>query len=164
MPEDGQQQKRKKHLSHNINKSKNEGRDIHKRLRIFSDGGARGNPGPAAIAFMILSDDGQVLAASSRYIGVCTNNCAEYEALTAALESASGFHPDEVVCHLDSELVTRQLTGKYRVKDAVLKRKWQKVQVLKSRFATIQFVSVPRSHEFIEKVDELLNRTLDESA
>ncbi len=112
---------------------------------------------------MIVSDDGQVLAVSSCYIGVCTNNCAEYEALIAALESTSAFHPDEVVCHLDSELVVRQLTGKYRVKDAELKRKWQKVQVLKSRFSTTKFLSVPRGHEFIQKVDELLNRTLDES-
>jgi ribonuclease HI len=127
---------------------------------IFSDGGARGNPGPAAIAFLILSEKGQVLMANSRYVGSRTNNQAEYEALISALESAVRLHAEEVICHLDSELVVKQLNGEYRVKNPELRKLWRKVQELSSKVKT-KFMSVSRTNTQIQKADALVNETLD---
>jgi ribonuclease HI len=131
---------------------------------VFSDGGARGNPGPAATAFSILSENGQILMTKSRYIGLRTNNQAEYEALMAALESASALNADEVTCHLDSELVTKQLTGEYTVRNLELREKWNKVQELKRHFKKVSFICVPRTDYQIQKVDKLVNETLDRAS
>ncbi|HLN89800.1 MAG TPA: ribonuclease HI family protein, partial [Candidatus Binatia bacterium] len=86
-------------------------------LKIYSDGGARGNPGPAAIAFVALDEEGEIVKADSRTIGVRTNNQAEYEALLFALQFGVEVGAQEVICNLDSELVARQLNGQYSVKD-----------------------------------------------
>jgi ribonuclease HI len=131
-------------------------------LTLFSDGGARGNPGPAAIGFVILSDKGQVLMAKSRYLGSRTNNQAEYEALIAALESAIALHAEEVICHLDSELVVKQLNGEYRVKNSELRKLWRQVQELIRSFTNASFISVPRTNTHIQKADALVNNALDE--
>ncbi|MBM4400923.1 MAG: ribonuclease HI family protein [Crenarchaeota archaeon] len=136
--------------------------DIHKRLMVFSDGGARGNPGPAAAAFIVLSENGQVLAANSRYLGLRTNNQAEYEALIAALQFAATVNAEEVICHLDSELVAKQLTGEYAVKNSELKRLWRKIQELTSGFKNVRFISVPRTNIQLQKADALVNEALDE--
>ena len=128
---------------------------------IFSDGGARGNPGPAAIACLITAENGSVVMAKSRYIGLHTNNQAEYEALIMALESAMTLGAEEAVCHLDSELVSKQLNGEYAVKNPALKQMWNKVQELKWRFKKVCFVNVPRANNFIQKADKLVNETLD---
>jgi ribonuclease HI len=133
-------------------------------LMIFSDGGARGNPGPAAIAFVALNDQGETVKADSRFIGVHTNNQAEYEALLMALEYALDVGAQEVVCHLDSELVAKQLTGEYTVKNPELQQLWRKVQQLKRCFKKISFVNVPRVHAQIQVADELVNETLDKEA
>ena len=128
---------------------------------IFSDGGARGNPGPAAIAFVVLSDKGQILMTNSCYIGSRTNNQAEYEALIAALESAVALHAEEVICHIDSELVAKQLTGEYTVKNSELRKLWMKVQELNKVFKKVSFVRVPRTNIKIQKADVLVNEVLD---
>jgi len=128
---------------------------------IFSDGGARGNPGPAAIAFVILSGTSQILMTKSRYIGLRTNNQAEYEALIAALESAVAFNAEEATCHLDSELIAKQLAGDYAVKNRELRKMWNKVQELKRHFKKVSFINVPRTNNKIQKVDKLVNETLD---
>jgi ribonuclease HI len=107
---------------------------------VFSDGGARGNPGPAALAFVILSETGQTLITKSCYIGFHTNNQAEYEALIAALESAVALNAEEATCHLDSELVAKQLTGEYAVKNRELRKMWNKVQELKRHFKKVSFI------------------------
>ncbi len=135
---------------------------MQKRLMVFSDGGARGNPGPAAIAFIVLSENGQVLMVNSRYVGLRTNNQAEYEALIAALESAATIGAEEVVCHLDSELVTKHLTGEYAVKNSELKKLWKKAQELAGGFKKVSYVNVPRTNSQIQKADELVNERLDE--
>jgi len=135
---------------------------MHKRLMVFSDGGARGNPGPAAAAFIVLSENGQVLAANSRYLGLRTNNQAEYEALIAALQFAATVNAEEVICHLDSELVTKQLTGEYTVKNSELRQLWRKIQELNRCFKNIRFISVPRTNIQIQKADTLVNEILDE--
>ena len=134
------------------------------RLLLYSDGGARGNPGPAAIAFVALNGKGETVKADSRFIGVHTNNQAEYEALLMALKFAFDKKAQEVVCHLDSELVAKQLNGEYAVKNDQLWQLWRKVQQLKVCFLKISFVNVPRSNPQIERADELVNKTLDEEA
>jgi ribonuclease HI len=134
---------------------------IHAHLMIFSDGGARGNPGPAAIAFIIQSETGKVLATNSRYIGVNTNNQAEYQALIAALERGITLRAEKATCHLDSELVVKQLSYEYKVKNQELRKLWQKIQELKRHFSDVKFVNVPRSHPVIQKVDKLVNLALD---
>ncbi len=129
---------------------------------VFSDGGARGNPGPAAAAFIVLSENGQVLTANSRYLGLRTNNQAEYEAVIAALQFAAAVNAEEVICHLDSELVAKQLTGEYAVKNLELRKLWSKVRELSKCFKNVRFISVPRTNIQIQKADTLVNEALDE--
>ena len=128
---------------------------------IFSDGGARGNQGPAATAFLILSEQSQVLTTRSHYIGTCTNNQAEYYALISALETAATLKPDEIICHTDSELVAKQLKGDFAVKNPTLKQLWQRVKELEKQFKKVRFVNVPRTHSQIQEADRLVNLTLD---
>lgn len=135
---------------------------MHKRLMIFSDGGARGNPGPAAAAFIVLSENGQVLTTNSRYLGLRTNNQAEYEALIEALHFAAKVNAEEITCHLDSELVAKQLTREYAVKNSELSKLWRKVQELNKCFKKVSFISVPRTNIQIQKADALVNKVLDE--
>ncbi len=137
------------------------GTSLHKRLIVYSDGGARGNPGPAAAGFLILTENSQELKSASRFLGVRTNNQAEYEALIAALEAAAALGAEEVVCHLDSELVAKHLTGEYRVKNAELLKLWNKVRDLHVNFKKISFVNVPRTDGYIQKADALVNGALD---
>lgn len=131
------------------------------KLKVFSDGGARGNPGPAAIAFVAQNMQGETVAADSRYIGVHTNNQAEYEALLLALKYAADQKASEVTCHLDSELVAKQLNGEYAVKNSELRLLWRKVQEIKPCFVEVVFVNVPREHPQIQRADALVNETLD---
>ncbi len=98
---------------------------------------------------------------NSRYIGSRTNNQAEYEALIAALEFAATVNAEEVVCHIDSELVAKQLTGEYSVKNSELGKLWKKVRELSRCFKKVSFASVPRTDIQIQKVDALVNETLD---
>lgn len=128
---------------------------------MYSDGASRGNPGPSAIAFMILTGDGEILKRKSEYVGFGTSNHAEYCALISALDSASRLESQEVVCYLDSELVVKQLNGEYQVRDPELRRLWMKVQVLKQSFRKISFMHVPRTEKYIEQVDSLANQTLN---
>lgn len=94
-------------------------------------------------------------------MGVCTNNQAEYSALLAALDIAANLETDMVTCHLDSELVAKQLNGEYRIKNRELKKLWQRVQEKKKQFTKVEFIFVPRSHPTIQEVDKLVNSALD---
>ncbi len=132
------------------------------RLMLYSDGGARGNPGPAAIAYLALTETGQVIKKDSRFIGERTNNQAEYEALIAALEFAKAIKIGEITCHLDSELVGKQLKGEYKVKNPELWKLWCRAIELKGSFKKVCFVNVPRTNRFIDMADALVNKTLDE--
>jgi ribonuclease HI len=131
------------------------------KIFIFSDGGARGNPGPAAIAFVATTESGVTVKAESKYIGNHTNNQAEYQALLLALKFVAQQKIPEVTCYLDSELVERQLNGKYTVKNYELKKLFAQVQILKSSFKQICFINVPRTHPMIQMADSLVNKTLD---
>lgn len=128
---------------------------------MYSDGASRGNLGPSAIAFMILTDGGEILERRSEYVGFGTNNHAEYSALISALDAASKMESQEVVCYLDSELVVKQLNGEYQVKNPNLRRLWMKVHDLKQSFQKISFMHVPRTEKHIEEVDSLANQTLN---
>jgi len=131
------------------------------RLTVYSDGASRGNPGISAIAFIIMTEDGILLKRYSKYVGIRTNNQAEYEALISALESASKLTDQEVTCFMDSELVVKQLNGEYQVRNPTLKTLWLRVQELKQSFQRITFKSVPRTDIHIEQVDRLANQALD---
>jgi ribonuclease HI len=137
---------------------------MQKRLNVYSDGGARGNPGPAAAAYLILTETNTVVKSDSRFLGKRTNNQAEYEALNMALEAATELAAEEVVCHLDSELVCRQLTGTYKVKNPGLRTLWNRTQELKGCFKTIHFFNVRREDKWIAKADRLVNERLDQVA
>ena len=100
---------------------------------------------------------------NSRFIGVRTNNQAEYEALIAALESAIEHRAENVTCHLDSELVTKQVTGEYRVKNSQLRKLWNKVNELTRFLKKVSFMSVPRSNIHIQEADALVNEALDQA-
>ncbi len=131
------------------------------RLKAYSDGASRGNPGISAIAFVIMTEDGRLLKKYSKHVGIRTNNQAEYEALISALESASALTDQEVVCYLDSELVVKHLNREYRVRSPKLKALWLKVQELKENFRRVTFKNVPRTDRHIEQVDRLANQVLD---
>jgi ribonuclease HI len=135
---------------------------MYMRLLLYSDGGARGNPGPAAIAYLALTEEGELVKADSRSIGIHTNNQSEYMALIAALEFAITLKVEEVVCHLDSELVAKQLNGEYSTKNFELQKLWRKTKELRGCFREISFVNVPRDNPQIRRADALVNKTLDE--
>jgi lactoylglutathione lyase len=137
---------------------------MSQRLLIYSDGGARGNPGPSAIAFVAQNESGQTVKEDSRFIGVHTNNQAEYEALLLALNYAVEVGVFEVSCYLDSELVYKQVTGEYAVKDNLLQQYWRKIREIQGCFKKIIFYNVRRSHPLIQRADELVNETLDKQA
>lgn len=131
------------------------------RFSIYSDGGARGNPGPAAFAFLICDESGAELEEHAEKLGATTNNVAEYSAVIRALEAAAALGAAEITYYTDSELVQRQLTGIYRIKTPHILELVKKVRALEKKFKKISFHHVPRTHEKIRQVDRLLNRVLD---
>ncbi len=98
------------------------------RARLFTDGGSRGNPGPAAYGYVLEAGDGTVLAAHGEAIGVATNNVAEYRALVAGLARAEEAGVDELEVVSDSELLVKQMRGEYKVKNAALRELWDEAQ------------------------------------
>lgn len=131
------------------------------RVTTFSDGASRGNPGPSAIAFVILNMDDKVVRRHSEFIGIGTNNQAEYKALICALKAASDLTDRDVICHLDSELIVKQLNTEYKVRNPVLKGLWLEVNRIKERFRNVSFQHVPRTNVYVDEVDRMANRTLD---
>jgi ribonuclease HI len=130
------------------------------KLKIYSDGACRGNPGPSAIAYVILDYEGKVLKEHSEYVGMGTNNQAEYRALILALESAVDFG-NEAVCYSDSVLVVKQMNGEWKVKHHNMIPLWREVVTLKENFQKVSFVHVSRTDKYIEKTDQLANQELD---
>ena len=128
------------------------------RLIINADGASRHNPGPAAIGATIKDERGNLLASISRSIGQATNNQAEYKALIAALEKAIDMGARQVDIRLDSELVVRQVKGRYRVKNAALRPLYLRVGELLSQLEDFTIVSVPREQN--AEADRLANKAL----
>ena len=131
---------------------------------LYTDGGARGNPGPAATGVVVLNLDGKVLKTASKYLGVGTNNMAEYSALVQGLETIAKLAGTKVgqasvVAHLDSELVVKHLSGEYKLKAVDLKPLFAKVQSLAAKFAKVKFQHVRR--ELNSQADALVNLRLD---
>ena len=129
-------------------------------LRLRTDGGARGNPGPAGLGMVVEARDGTRLWAAYSYAGVMTNNRAEYLALIEGLRKALQFAPGELEVCLDSELVVRQMNGRYKVRNADLKPLAQEAQELLRRFPAVRIRHVPRSENAV--ADALANRAMDQ--
>ncbi|OGM24217.1 hypothetical protein A2865_01210 [Candidatus Woesebacteria bacterium RIFCSPHIGHO2_01_FULL_39_17] len=135
-------------------------------LKIFTDGGARGNPGPGAAAFIVIKD-GRIINKDSKYLGFTTNNEAEYHGVILALKwllrSSLAASFTKISFFLDSELVTQQLEGNYKVKSENLKKLNLEVRVLVEKLETkdINFLSVAREKNKI--ADRLVNERLDEN-
>ena len=129
------------------------------KAKLFTDGGSRGNPGPAAYGFVLEAEDRTVLDARGEAIGVATNNVAEYSALIAGLERARNLGLDEIEVVSDSELLVKQMRGEYKVKNTALKDLSLEAARLAREIGKVTFTSVRREHN--ELADRLVNEALD---
>ena len=129
------------------------------KARLSTDGGARGNPGPAAYAFVLEAEDGTVLDAQGHAIGVATNNVAEYRALVEGLRRAAELGLEEVEVVSDSELLVKQMRGEYRVKNEALRLLNREAASLAARIPRVTYTAVRREHN--ELADRLVNEALD---
>jgi ribonuclease HI len=129
---------------------------------LYTDGGSRGNPGPAASAFVLEAEDGTVLDARGETIGVATNNVAEYRALLAGLERAVEAGVDELEVVSDSELLVKQMRGEYKVKNAALRELSLRAARLGREIGKVSYRAVRREHN--ELADRLVNEALDRAA
>ena len=131
-----------------------------KKLSIYVDGAARGNPGPAAIGVVVCSEDGSTIGNVSEYIGDATNNVAEYKALIYGLKKAREMEADEVSVNTDSELLASQMTGRFKVKNEALKGLFAESMNLVRGFKNVEITQIPRSAN--HGADKLANKALDE--
>jgi ribonuclease HI len=129
------------------------------KARLFTDGGARGNPGPAAYGYVLEAEDGTVLDARGEAIGVATNNVAEYRALLAGLEKAVELGLGDVEVVSDSELLVKQMRGEYKIKNEALRQLADEAERLEDRLGRVTYVAVRREHN--ELADRLVNKALD---
>ncbi|HVY53280.1 MAG TPA: ribonuclease HI family protein [Gammaproteobacteria bacterium] len=129
-----------------------------KMLKIYCDGGSRGNPGPAAAGVVICDSDDNVIASMNSFLGEKTNNFAEYSAVLLALDQLSNYPADHYEFYLDSELVVKQLNGQYKVKNADLRPLYEQIMAWKSTKKT-SFTHIRR--EYNARADEQVNIALD---
>jgi len=129
------------------------------KARLWTDGGSRGNPGPAAFAYVLEAEDGTVLAARGEAIGAATNNVAEYRGLVAGLAEAVERGVDELEVVSDSELLVKQMRGEYRVKNQALRELSLEAAALARRLDRVEYRAVRREHN--ELADRLVNEALD---
>lgn len=129
------------------------------KLIIFTDGGARGNPGPAGIGAVLYDENKVLVAEVSEYLGVATNNQAEYKALITALKKAQKLGASELDCYLDSELVVKQLKREYKVKNADLAPLFLIIHNLSMGFKKISYTHIPRERN--KEADRLANEAMD---
>ena len=132
------------------------------RFKVAVDGGSRGNPGPAAWAVVVLDDEGAVAEGHAGFLGPATNNVAEYQGLIEALRLARERCATAVEVRADSELVVRQMQGRYRVRHPALVPLWQEAVRLASSFPSFRIVHVPRGEN--KEADRLVNAALDRAA
>ncbi|RLC34942.1 MAG: hypothetical protein DRZ76_01475 [Candidatus Nealsonbacteria bacterium] len=136
-----------------------------RKIIIYTDGGSRGNPGPAAIGVLICDEKGKVLKDYSEYLGQATNNEAEYRAVIFALKKVKALYgkktikTTEVEVRSDSELLIQQLNGKYKVVEPKIQLLFLQVWNLKVDFGKIKFNSIPREKN--KEADRLVNKALD---
>ncbi len=129
------------------------------RARLSTDGGSRGNPGPAAFAYVLETEDGTVLDARGEAIGVATNNVAEYRGLVEGLRSAVERGVEELEVISDSELIVKQMRGEYRIKNDALRDLAEEAGGLARRLRRVTYTAVRREHN--ELADSLVNEALD---
>jgi probable phosphoglycerate mutase len=129
------------------------------KARLSTDGGARGNPGPAAYGYVLETEDGTVLDARGETIGVATNNVAEYRGLVAGLAKAVELGIDEVEVVSDSELLVKQMRGEYKVKNEALRELSLEATRLARQLKNVSYTAVRRAHN--ELADKLVNEALD---
>lgn len=126
---------------------------------LNTDGGARGNPGPAGTGVVIKDESGAILYAVGEYIGQATNNVAEYKALIRALEQAHKLGATEVRVNMDSELIVKQMLGQYKIKEPTLQQLAGEVIKLRNNFEKVSFTHVRR--ELNKEADLLVNQAID---
>ena len=129
-------------------------------LRLYTDGAARGNPGPAGLGVVIEDDQGMRLRGLCRYIGVATNNRAEYLALLEGLRAVREWKPEHLEVYLDSNLVVEQVNGRWRIKHAELQPLARQVQTLLQEFPSVTVTHVRREKN--KGADALANKAIDE--
>jgi probable phosphoglycerate mutase len=129
------------------------------KARLSTDGGARGNPGPAAYAYVLEAEDGTVLDARGQAIGLATNNVAEYRALVEGLRRAAEIGIDELEVVSDSELLVKQMRGEYRIKNEALRTLAGEAEDLAQQVGRVTYTAVRREHN--ELADRLVNEALD---
>jgi ribonuclease HI len=129
------------------------------KARLSTDGGARGNPGPAAYGYVLETEDGTVLDARGETIGVATNNVAEYRGLVAGLAKAVELGLDEIEVVSDSELLVKQMRGEYKVKNEALRELSLEASRLARQLKKVTYTAVRRAHN--ELADQLVNEALD---
>ena len=130
-------------------------------LHLFTDGGSRGNPGLSAVGCVLIDPaQGVTLKEHSEVIGIETNNVAEYRALIEGLKLALRHRPNRLICHLDSELIVKQLNGEYRVKMPTLQPMVEEIRELTMELPDVVFQHIPREDNW--RADQLVNKALDE--
>lgn len=129
---------------------------------INTDGGARGNPGPGACGAVLKDQIGNTIRREGRFLGVCTNNEAEYHGLILGLETAVELGADSIEVNMDSELVVKQLIGEYRVKEPRLAELYTKVKTLEQKFSEVRYFAVKREKN--KEADAVVNQVLDAQA
>lgn len=127
---------------------------------INTDGGSRGNPGPGACGVVLKDQAGRVIKERGKYLGICTNNEAEYKGLILGLELALELSADTVEILMDSELVVKQLKGQYRVKEPKLYKLYLQAKNLEKLLGNVTYYAIPREQN--KRADSLVNRILDE--
>lgn len=139
-----------------------DGKATYKHIVVYSDGGSRGNPGPSAAGFVIMNNDEAVVFEGGKYLGITTNNQAEYQAVCLALEKAKELGAREIDFRLDSLLVVNQLSGIYQIKNRDLWPVHARIKELTNAFHRVSFRHVKR--EFNKLADGMVNKILDEQA
>ena len=130
------------------------------KLTIYSDGGARGNPGPAAAGVVVKNENGKIVAGFGKYLGEQTNNHAEYMALILGLKKAQELGATEVDCIMDSELVTKQMKREYKVREPNLQKLFIEAYNASANFKKVNYKHVLRENN--KEADRFVNDTLDE--
>ena len=133
------------------------------KLRTYTDGGARGNPGPAAIGVLICDMNDEIVLEHSQTIGEATNNVAEYRALIEGMKQALEAGADELECFLDSELVVKQLSGEYKLKNFNMQKLFDEVRKEEKKFKSVSYAHIRREERQMPRADQLVNYALDES-
>lgn len=130
-----------------------------KKVYLYTDGGSRGNPGPSGTGVILLDSNKKKIKEKFEYIGQATNNVAEYSALVSGLEAAIDVGATDIIAHLDSELLVKQLNGEYKVKDPNMKILFERSLGILKNFKTFEIKHIPREKN--KEADRLVNKAIN---